>query len=98
MAYSAKKWTTANNSPTTQKNQPIGFWERVATTAPTVEKPIASAVFSIQCSKPATPGSKVFRVRSRRARAVSTREKAHIDQEIKPTVRALILPILRPRS
>jgi hypothetical protein len=63
-----------------------------------VEKPIASAVFSIQCSKPDTPGSKVFRVRSRRARAVSTREKAHIDQEIKPTVRALILPILCPRS
>jgi len=59
---------------------------------------MASAVFSTQCSKAGTPGSKVFSVRSRRPRAVSAREKAHIDQEIKLTVRALILPKLRPRS
>ena len=59
---------------------------------------MADAVFSIQCSKTCTPGSKTFRVSSRRLKAVSANERAHIDQVIRAAVRVLIALMLSSRS
>src|SRR5215211_2301791 len=49
MAYSPQKWITPNNNPIVQKSHPTKLLgRRLATTAPTVEYPTASAVASSQ--------------------------------------------------
>src|SRR5215207_2350344 len=49
MAYSPQKWITPNNNPIVQKSHPTKLLgRRLATTAPTVEYPTATAVVSSQ--------------------------------------------------
>ena len=63
-------------------------------TAPTVERPTVIRVFGAQYSQMGTPGWEQFRYRSRRLRAVSAKERAHIDQASQKAVRLLIILLL----
>ena|ERR671916_2438640 len=96
MAYSEAKWTTANTRPVAQNSQPTRLLGRLreAITAPTGEKLIAASVLSNQWSKIYASGLERYWTRSRRLRAVSDKEKAHIDQAIQEAVRLLIILLL----
>jgi hypothetical protein len=76
-------------------SQPIAFLERwEMMTAPAVERAGEVTVFSSQKSKMWAFGKDRLIVRSRRLRAVSAKERAHIDQASQEAVCLLILLLL----
>ena len=74
-----------------KKSYPIGWSRRRGVIiAPTTEKTTATIVFSAQYSKTWTLGRVLFKASRKRLRAVSAKERVHIDQASKEAVRLLL--------